>query len=77
MTPRERLNLSAELLAGSRWNAAIAYSLHILAAWAVNDMEAASGELEARLAAEQTEANWEQWFLDDTLDAASSRTQGE
>jgi len=42
-----------------------------------------SGELEARLAAEQTAQNWEQWFLDnweqwfldDTQDAASSRTQ--
>ena len=75
MNLRERLLLAQAAAASHQEAAATAHALLIIAELLLMEWEHDSGELEARLAAEQTAANWEQWFLDDTQDAASSRTQ--
>ena len=75
MNLRERLLLAQAAAASHRESAAMAHAMAGIFELLLMEWEHDSGELEARLAAEQTAQNWEQWFLDDTQDAASSRGQ--
>ena len=75
MNLRQRLTHVQECAESHRESAAMAHAMAGIFELLLMEWEHDSGELEARLAAEQTAQNWEQWFLDDTQDAASSRTQ--